>query len=67
MRGQTPSWLTVKQIAAACGCPIEAVEALARRSYWPRISGSDGAKFAVDIELVRSALADGVPRRHGRT
>jgi hypothetical protein len=66
MKVKPNSWLTIKEIAQACGCPFESVETLARRSYWPRVSGSEGAKFAVEIDVVRAALSEKRFGRHGR-
>ncbi|MCJ2039852.1 hypothetical protein MKK55_13025 [Methylobacterium sp. J-059] len=55
---RTKPWLTVDEIAESFGCPVEEIEVLARRNNWPSVQGSHGAKFAVEPEDVKKAMAD---------
>lgn len=58
-------WLTASELAQACGSTVETVEALARANHWPRVSGPDGSKYAVDVSVVRQALAGSPNTVHG--
>jgi len=61
----TTPWFTAQELADACGCTPEKIEALARSNHWPRVHGPAGAKFPLDVEVVRRALT-GTPRTvHG--
>ncbi|MGH1575193.1 hypothetical protein ACRAWG_36780 [Methylobacterium sp. P31] len=56
MSGDRKSWHSPAELALACDCTADAVEALARRHHWPRIHGENGGKIGVDVETGRDAL-----------
>lgn len=62
---QTTPWLTANDLARACGTTAEKIEALARSNHWPRMHGPSGAKFPLDVETVRRALAGRPNTVHG--
>lgn len=62
---QTATWFTALQLAIACGCEPAKIEALARSNHWPRVHGPEGAKYPVDPNAVRRALAGNPRTIHG--
>ncbi|MFK5600268.1 hypothetical protein ACFZ8E_25195 [Methylobacterium sp. HMF5984] len=62
---QTKPWLTAEEIALACECQPEQVEALARQNHWPRVHGENGARYGVEMNVVRRALAGTPATVHG--
>ncbi|GJE61694.1 hypothetical protein MPOCJGCO_3817 [Methylobacterium trifolii] len=62
---QTKRWHTPAELALACGCSVDDIEALTRQNHWPRVHGEHGQKIGVEPEIVRTALS-GPTRAHGR-
>ncbi|TXN72396.1 hypothetical protein [Methylobacterium sp. WL6] len=61
----TKPWLTAQEIALACECQPEQVEALARQNHWPRVHGESGARYGVEMDAVRRALRGNPATIHG--
>jgi hypothetical protein len=56
MTEQRNSWHSPAELAIACGCSTEVIEALTRRHHWPRVHGENGGKIGIEIDTVRRAL-----------
>lgn len=57
MTDRNRGWHSPAELALACGCGTDAIEALTRRHHWPRVHGENGGKIGIDIDTVRRALA----------